>query len=182
MKSEIETAAIETAAIPEIKTAKIKTAKIKTVKITAENPTTSFTGLSLYPKYTGKIPAEITANYPEFSEISNRLHGFGYSPTKFFFSYAPDLKKPSNRIGEQFFITPTGKISSPPKNHGDFLKSNRLPFDAPGNYFTLFPETKSLFSRIAKNGGGNITLNISYAPTKNLNTRREIIITFSLKP
>ena len=178
MKSEIETAAIETAAIPEIKTAKIKTAK----KTPTENPTISHTGLSLYPTYTGKIPNEITANYPEFGDISNRLHSYGFSPTKFFFSYAPDLKKPSKRIGEQFFITPSGKITTPPKNHADFLKSDRLPFDKPGNYFTLFPETKSLFSRIAKNGGGNITLNISYAPTKNLNTRREIIITFSLKP
>jgi len=149
---------------------------------TAGNPSISHTGLSLYPKYTGKIPTEISGNYPEFSEIANRLHSYGYSPTKFFFSYSPDIKKSAKRIGEQFFITPNGKITGQPKNHGDFLKSDRLPFDKPGNYFTLFPETKTLFSRIIKNGGGNITLNISFAPTKNLNTRREIIITFSLKP
>jgi hypothetical protein len=182
MKTETITAETITADITAKKITAKKTAVKKTVKITAENPSTSFTGLSLYPVYTGKIPNEITGNYPEFSEIASRLHSYGFSPTKFFFSYSPDLKKPSKRIGEQFFITPAGKISTPPKNHGDFLKSNRLPFENPGNYFTLFPETKSLFSRIAKNGGGNITLNISYAPTKNLNTRREIIITFSLKP
>jgi len=167
---------------PEIAITPKTTKKITAKKIATENPTTSHTGLSLYPKYTGKIPTEISGNYPEFFEIASRLHSYGYSPTKFFFSYSPDIKKSAKRIGEQFFITPSGKISSPPKNHTDFLKSNRLPFESPGNYFTLFPETKSLFSRIAKNGGGNITLNISYAPTKNLNSRREYIITFSLKP
>ena len=164
------------------KTPKKITPKKPAKKITAENPTTSHTGLSLYPTYTGKIPTEITNHYPEFYTISNRLHGYGYSPTKFFFSYAPDIKKPGKRIGEQFFITPTGKTSGPPKNHAEYNKSARLPFDKPEIFSTLFPETKTLFSRIIKNGGGNITLNVSYAPTKNLNSRREYIITFSLKP
>ena len=161
-----------------------KPAKKPAVKkiTTAGNPSTSHTGLSLYPRYTGKIPNEITANYPEFFEIASRLHSYGYSPTKFFFSYSPDLQKPGKRNGEQFFITPSGKITGPPKNHADYNKSARLPFDKPGIFSTLFPETKTLFSRIIKNGGGNITLNVSYSPTKNLNSRREYILTFSLKP
>jgi hypothetical protein len=161
---------------------KTQNPKPKTVKTTPGNPTASYTGLSIYPRYTGKIPAEITGNYPELGNIANRLHGYGYSPTKFFLSYAPDLKKPNNRTGEQFYITPSGKISSPPKNHADYNKSARLPFEKPGIFSILFPETKSLFSRIIKNSGGNITLNISYAPTSNLNTRREYILTYSLKP
>ena len=137
----------------------------------------SVTGTTLYPRFQNKIPADLLAKYPEFNAVAARLTSYGYHTVKFFFTYSPDAAKPNRRTGDQFYITlPLPKKITVTKNAA-YLKSSRHKITGK-IYFILFPEIKSLFTRLEKHGISGFILNISYN-IKSGQRREHIIRTIS---
>jgi len=144
-------------------------------KTAAPDYSVSITGTTEYPRYAGKVPAELAAKYPAFSTIAARLSVHGFTNFKFFFTFASDLKKASKRTGDQFYITPAryaGKVTAAPA--GLFVSQRHK---ITGKiFFRLFPEVAPLFNSIGKAGGGNYILNIAFEHRDKPGQRREHII------
>ena len=170
-----ETTIIAAAPIAAAPTATKKPATKRATKPAAPDYSTTITGTTLYPEYTGNIPAALAAKYPGFQKIAARYATHGLTRIKFFFTYSPDTKKPGRRTGDQFYITPAryaGKIVPIPA--GLFVSARHK---ITGKiFFKLFPEIAPLFASITKSGGGNFILNIAAEHRDKPKIRREHII------
>lgn len=170
MKTETETQTIETPAI-------IETPKTATAKKTRKPKPATVTEIVSQKIIGQSIPKSLFTIFPETETLFNRLSSYGFNRFKFDFGYSTKTTGKRNIVIEYRFFSIPNPIPSKRKSPPDGLYASANHQITGKTYFRLFPEIKSLFSRLEKTfSANNFRLNISFASVTSPQKIREHII------
>jgi hypothetical protein len=146
-----------------------KTRKPKTATLPAEITSAKTIGES--------IPKSLFNLFPETEKLFTRLSSYGLNRFKFDFGYSTKTTGKRNIVIEyRFFNLPIPVIKNR-KPIPDKLYTSANHQISGKLYFSLFPEIKTLFDRLAKTySANNFRLNISFASVTSPQKIREHII------
>lgn len=123
------------------------------------------------------IPKKLFTLFPETETLFNRLSGYGLNRFKFDFGYSTKSTGRRNIVVEtRFFTLPIPAVKNRKPIPADLYVSANHQITGK-TYFRLFPEIKSLFTRLEKQfTANNFRLNISFTSVNSPQKIREHII------